>query len=90
MLGSLGRSVHVPELVRAAVPHLRAALTGDGLPCAVQLIMAFLVGVGTEEPLRFRLLPVDQFMNTGAYRARPDVITHGIECGGPGLYRIEA
>lgn len=31
-----------------------------------QLIMAFLVGVGSEEPLRFRLLPVDQYMNTGA------------------------
>ena len=28
--------------------------------------MAFLVGVGDQEPLRFRLLPVDEYMNTGA------------------------
>lgn len=28
--------------------------------------MAFLVGMGDEEPLRYRILPVNRFMNIGA------------------------
>ncbi len=35
-----------------------------GLP--PQVILAFLIGMGADEPLRFRLLAVHQFANTGA------------------------
>jgi hypothetical protein len=34
---------------------------GDGW----QVVMAFLVGMGDEEPLRYRILPVNRFMNIG-------------------------
>ena len=30
-----------------------------------QVVMAFLVGMGDEEPLRYRILPVNRFMNIG-------------------------
>lgn len=30
-----------------------------------QVVMAFLVGMGDEEPLRYRILPISQFMNLG-------------------------
>lgn len=33
-----------------------------------QVVMAFLVGVGDEEPLRYRILPINKFMNLGAQR----------------------
>ncbi len=33
-----------------------------------QVVMAFLVGVGDEEPLRYRILPINKFMNLGARR----------------------
>ena len=53
-----------------------------------QLMMAFLVGVGSEEPLRFRLLPVDQYMNTGAALMQGLLVTlykllQEIHCSGP-------
>jgi len=31
-----------------------------------EVILSFLVGMGYEEPLRYRILPVDQFSNIGA------------------------
>ena len=31
-----------------------------------QVIMAFLVGMGHDDPLRYRILPVDEFCNIGA------------------------
>jgi hypothetical protein len=51
--------------------HVRcccALNNGLGLrdPCdTCQVILAYLVGMGHEEPLRYRLLPVEQFANTG-------------------------
>ena len=46
--------------------------------------MGFLVGMGGEEPLRYRLLPVDRFMNVGTsitiieLSRNPDVIN--VDC----------
>ena len=37
-----------------------------------ELIMGFLVGVGDEGPIRYRLLPIDKFSNIGVWERRQE------------------
>ena len=35
----------------------------------MQVVMGFLFGIGDEEPLRYRILPISRFMNLGGCRS---------------------
>ena len=80
-VGKRGRFVGL-RLLRA--DHTEGAVTA---PCARrhlqqwdqaawnEVILSFLVGMGYEAPLRYRILPVDQFSNIGAACCPPQSVS---------------
>ncbi|GAB4813297.1 hypothetical protein N2152v2_000343 [Parachlorella kessleri] len=74
--------------MRALVDRLWALPWGWEQAAWQEVIMAYLIGMGSEQPLRFRILPVDQFANTGVFeerlKARLPVDPYIIHCGAVG------
>ncbi|GAB4813296.1 hypothetical protein N2152v2_000342 [Parachlorella kessleri] len=71
--------------MRAMVNRLWTLPWGWDQAAWQEVILAFLIGMGADEPLRFRLLAVHQFANTGVFedrlKAKLPVDPYVIHCG---------